>query len=157
LEEIELLTAPSPVGPWQSAGTFTLENQNPLVYSLIEPEVLVLAESIQSRYLRIQVNSTYPYLPRETFEYAILRELALSVSPLPDSEGAFLSLSMDGASLLVTWPASAIGFQLQSATTLADGGDWRDIDESPDLQGDQHAVSVDRESAGTRFFRLRKP
>jgi hypothetical protein len=91
------------------------------------------------------------------FEYAILRELALSVSPLPDSEGAFLSLSMDGASLLVTWPAVAIGFQLQSATTLADGGDWRDIDESPDLQGDQHAASVDRESAGTRFFRLRKP
>jgi hypothetical protein len=157
LEEIELLTATSPAGPWQSAGTFTLQNQNPLLYSLIEPEVLVLAEPIQSRHLRIQVNSAHPYLPRDTFEYAILRELALSVLPLPDSEGVFLSLSMDGASLLVTWPSAAIGFQLQSATTLADGGDWGDIDESPALQGDQHAVAVDRESAGTRFFRLHKP
>jgi len=157
LEDIELLIAPSPVGPWQSAGTFTLPNQNPLVYSLIEPEVLVLDESIHSRYLRVQVNSTYPYLPRETFEYAILRELALSVSPLPEPEGAILSLRVDPGSLFVTWPSSAIGFQLQSATTLADGGDWRDIDEPPALQGDQYGVSVDRESAGTRFFRLHKP
>ena len=54
------------------------------------------------------------------------------------------------------WPANATGFVLQSATTLANGGDWQDSLLSAMETNGQKGVTLT--STGARgFFRLRSP
>jgi hypothetical protein len=65
-----------------------------------------------------------------------------------------LTASKSGSSLSLSWPTNASGFVLQSATTLANGGDWQDSSLKATVVGDQNVVSVDT-TAPTGFFRLR--
>ncbi len=96
LEDVEVLVALAPEGPWQSVGAFTLQNQNPLVYPIIEPEVLDLAGSHLARYLRLEVDSAYPYIFGQNFEYAILREIAVSAMPDIEPPGLPGDINLDG-------------------------------------------------------------
>ena len=83
----------------------------------------------------------------------IVRKLAAGLPPPPPS----LSTALSGNTLSLTWPTSAIGFVLQSATTLANGGDWQDSSLQATVVGDQNVITVDATAptAPTGFFRLR--
>jgi hypothetical protein len=78
----------------------------------------------------------------------ILRKLA--------AVGPALSAARSGSALRLSWPASATGFVLQSATTLANGGDWQDSSLKATVVGDQSVVTVET-AVPTGFFRLHKP
>ena len=67
-----------------------------------------------------------------------------------------LAVSLSASQLKLSWPTNATGFVLQSATTLANGGDWQDSGLTPSIVGNQNLVSVETTiTAG--FFRLRGP
>jgi hypothetical protein len=68
-----------------------------------------------------------------------------------------LAFRRSTVSLSLSWPASATNFVLQSATTLANGGDWQDSSLQATVVGDQNVVTVDPTvpTAPTGFFRLR--
>jgi hypothetical protein len=65
-----------------------------------------------------------------------------------------LSSSFSGSALSLSWPTNATGFVLQSATTLANGGDWQDSSLTPAIVGNQTIVTVDATNTAG-FFRLR--
>ena len=68
-----------------------------------------------------------------------------------------LTLVLSSSTVLLSWPTNASGFVLQSATTLANGGDWQDCSLPATVVGDQNVVTVDTTvpTAPTGFFRLR--
>jgi hypothetical protein len=67
-----------------------------------------------------------------------------------------LKVSRVGQTLSLSWPASAVGFVLESATTLTNGGNWQDSHLTPtDING-QNVITVGTTNA-VAFFRLRKP
>ena len=86
----------------------------------------------------------------------------------PFGDGTIYSLSLGGATvtqlgiasvgsnLVLTWPAGATGYVLQSATTLANGGDWQDSTLIPNQTNAQNSVSI-KASSAVGFFRLRHP
>jgi hypothetical protein len=61
-----------------------------------------------------------------------------------------LSVKVDGAQYLISWPSSATGYVLQSATSLTQSV-WSNV---TGVSG--NSVSIPADSA-SRFFRLRKP
>ena len=67
--------------------------------------------------------------------------------------GVQLSLALAGNQVVISWPASAVGWQLQTNTTLATG--WQDVATTPEIVGDYWTVSVPR-SYQSQFFLLRK-
>lgn len=71
----------------------------------------------------------------------------------PDAPPPSLVLQKQGSSLLITWPTSATGFQIQQST---DAANWSTPSESPILIGDQQTVILNPTS-GHRIFRLKKP
>ena len=80
----------------------------------------------------------------------IVRKLAAGLPPPPPS----LSTSFSGTTLSVSWPATATSFVLQSATTLANGGDWQNANLTPTETNGQKVVSVSTTNA-RGFFRFR--
>jgi hypothetical protein len=61
-----------------------------------------------------------------------------------------------GGGLTLSWSADLAGFVLQSATTLANGGDWQDSSLTSTVANGQKSVTVP--PTGSRgFFRLRGP
>ena len=67
--------------------------------------------------------------------------------------GVQLSLALAGNQVVISWPASAVGWQLQTNTTLGTG--WLDVATTPEIVGDYWTVSVPR-SYQSQFFLLRK-
>jgi hypothetical protein len=67
-----------------------------------------------------------------------------------------LAVSLSASQLKLSWPTNATSFILQSATTLANGGDWQDSSLKATVVGDQNMVTVDT-TAPASFFRLHKP
>lgn len=56
----------------------------------------------------------------------------------------------------LSWPSSAAGFVLESATTLANSGDWQDATNAPtEINGQQVVTIIPTEPRA--FFRLRGP
>ncbi len=97
-DDVEAFVALSPTGPWESVGTFALENQNPLLYPLVEPQILDLAGEHLAQYLRLQVNSAHTFysFAGYDFKYAIIREIAVSASSTSDSSGLPGDINLDG-------------------------------------------------------------
>jgi hypothetical protein len=58
--------------------------------------------------------------------------------------------------LWLTWPASAIGFGLQSTSSPADAPSWLPLPAAPVTVGDQNSVKVNVSDTPT-FYRLIKP
>ena len=65
-----------------------------------------------------------------------------------------VALVPSSAGLSLQWPTNATNFVLQSATTLANGGDWLDATLKTTVVGDQNAVTVDMTNLAG-FYRLR--
>jgi hypothetical protein len=70
--------------------------------------------------------------------------------------GPRLSVLRIAASLQLAWSTDAPNFILQSASTLAGGGDWQDLNLSPAQINAQNVVSMETTSTAA-FFRLRQP
>lgn len=62
----------------------------------------------------------------------------------------------EGEMLRLSWPTNTTGFVLQSATTLTNGGNWRNTSLTPTITNGQKVVTVNP-TAPAAFFRLRKP
>jgi hypothetical protein len=88
----------------------------------------------------------------ETQPHWIVRKLAAGLPPPPPS----LSASLIGETLALSWPASFTTFVLQSATALANGGDWQDFPTPPIEINDQQVVTT-TPTGLSGFFRLRGP
>jgi uncharacterized delta-60 repeat protein len=66
-----------------------------------------------------------------------------------------LRINRAGNEMLLTWPAEAEGFVLESSSTLREE-DWRSVPGTPLLLGSTKAV-VTRPSGQAQFFRLKRP
>lgn len=67
-----------------------------------------------------------------------------------------LTLALSGTNVILTWPSDATGFVLESASTLADGGDWQDFPTAPTEIDGQNVVTITATGPGS-FFRLHQP
>ena len=61
-----------------------------------------------------------------------------------------------GTTLVLSWPADATGFVLQSTTTPANGVSWQDTAVVPAQTNGQNVVSISMDESA-RYFRLRGP
>jgi hypothetical protein len=71
-------------------------------------------------------------------------------------EAPSLQVQTSGDSVVITWPLSAGGYLLETSDNLAAVNSWVTVTNSPVIAGFQNAVTIEV-SAGSRFFRLRKP
>lgn len=79
------------------------------------------------------------------------RSFQVRVIPIPT-----LKITRSGSNVLISWPASATGYQLYSHTNLSDDSEWSPVTTVPALLGDDKLVEL--EANGTQiWFRLRKP
>ncbi|MGI8965130.1 MAG: hypothetical protein ACR2H1_03465, partial [Limisphaerales bacterium] len=67
-----------------------------------------------------------------------------------------LNISRSNNFMIVSWPASALNFQLQENTADIATGDWRNVLATPTDNGTTKTVIVNP-AAGNRFYRLRSP
>jgi uncharacterized repeat protein (TIGR03803 family) len=67
--------------------------------------------------------------------------------------GPQLTISPDGANVVLTWPANATGFTLQSATNLVSPAIWTTVSPGPVLVNGQNTVT-NPVSGGQQFYRL---
>lgn len=65
-----------------------------------------------------------------------------------------LNIAKSGTNVMVSWPALATGYQLQSATNLVSAG-WSGVTQTLSTNGSQLSVLVPV-SGGQKFFRLKK-
>jgi citrate lyase alpha subunit len=72
------------------------------------------------------------------------------VNPLPS-----LAIVRTGSDAIISWPAWASGFNLQSSTNGASSS-WIDVANAPQTSGDNLTVTLGL-SGETKFFRLRHP
>ena len=109
------------------------------------------------------ISTTFSGLWSFDWEEVSIRHSIVSVSGTGNSADSLdcdlipqLTLVPVSTAVQVSWPTNASGFTLQSATTLANGGDWQDSSLISTIVGDQNVVSAGTTgSAG--FFRLHKP
>jgi hypothetical protein len=80
LRDIDVLVSETLGGPMQLAGSFTLDNQANFFFSYLA-ETVDLNAAHQARYVRIEVDSAYPFDTFDTFAYAIVGEVAVDVEP----------------------------------------------------------------------------
>lgn len=73
------------------------------------------------------------------------------VNPYP-----ILSISRSGANVLLSWPAWAADFKLQTANLLAPRVEWSDVAITPQTNGDNVMVSLPAPNE-PQFFRLARP
>ncbi len=71
-------------------------------------------------------------------------------------EAPSLQAQTSGNSVVITWPLSASGYLLETSDNLAAMNSWVTVTNAPVIAGFQNTVTNDV-SAGSRFFRLRKP
>lgn len=70
-------------------------------------------------------------------------------------EPPLLSITRSGSNVIVSWTTNAVGFNLQSSTTLT-AGDWVPVLEAPAVVGSEFQVTTSAQSPH-RFFRLMSP
>ncbi len=105
----------------------------------------ITSDSLGNVFVIGWVNPWLPEHPRW-----IVRRLQAGLPP------PSVSTSLSGNALSLTWPVYPTGFVLQSATTLANGGDWQDTNLTPTESNGQKVATVT--PTGPRgFFRLRGP
>jgi hypothetical protein len=82
-----------------------------------------------------------------TFDSVTPSEFVPPVVELPS-----LAIARDGGNVVISWPASAVGFSLYSSEDLLS---WTPVSQAPVVQGDFNTVEVTTE-ASRLFFRLRQ-
>ena len=70
--------------------------------------------------------------------------------------GVPLLLRSSGNEMILSWPANATGFTLQSTLNLTPPSTWLDVTNPPTVLGGLFTVT-NTASGGAQFFRLRKP
>jgi hypothetical protein len=66
-----------------------------------------------------------------------------------------LSIALVGTDAMVSWPGTATGFQLQSATNLTAATLWTNVTQTLSTNGGTISVLMPA-SSGKQFFRLQK-
>ncbi|MGE4178452.1 MAG: hypothetical protein AB7J34_01380 [Limisphaerales bacterium] len=84
-----------------------------------------------------------------------LAALEVTSSHLAPSTPPSLTTARSGASVVLSWPASATGYQLQSTPSLAPAA-WQNSSLTPVVEGDSNKVTVSP-SSPAQFYRLAKP
>ena len=79
LENIDVYFSDTPGGLTMLGGNFTLLNRLNFPFSYL-PEVLELNETVEARYMRFQINSTYKFDITDTFAYAIVGEVVVETA-----------------------------------------------------------------------------
>ena len=92
--------------------------------------------------------------------------LAIGTATDTAGNGHFVVRRLDGpprlmaglsrGSLGLMWSTNATGYLLQSATTLANGGDWQDSGLTPTVSNGQNVIAIGTTNTAG-FFRLRQP
>jgi hypothetical protein len=67
-----------------------------------------------------------------------------------------LRIELTSTRALLFWLNPSTGYQLQQSTSLAPAA-WTDVLTVPEIVGAEKRVTLAREAAGERYFRLRKP
>jgi hypothetical protein len=128
-------------GPERVVGDFTLTNHLNFPFSYTA-DILTLPSAVEGRFLRLSINSAYTFSPGDTFAYAIVGEVILSVAPL------------GGPTLTITRNANGdvtVGFSgiLQSAAEV--NGGFADV---PALDPSSHTIPKGSLTS-RQFFRTR--
>lgn len=84
-----------------------------------------------------------------------LAGLQVTSSHLAPSTRPSLSISRNGASLVLAWPTDAAGYQLQANASLAPAS-WQPAGLTPTVDGTSNKVTVNA-TAAAQFYRLAKP
>ena len=66
-----------------------------------------------------------------------------------------LTIAATGGASVVTWPGSALDYNLEAASSLGNSAVWSAVTNEPVLEGLQNVVT-NEVAAGSRFYRLRK-
>lgn len=85
-----------------------------------------------------------------------LAALEITSSHLPSAEQPSLSVARSGGSVVLSWPASATGYQLQSQSGALVAGTWQPSGLTPTVEGSVARVTVPANGAA-QFYRLAKP
>ncbi len=123
---------------WTDSDTFRYANKT----TLSARAEGIASDSLGNVFVIGWINPNSPERPRW-----ILRKL--------DGPPRLSSLHLAGQ-IRFSWPTNASGFVLQSATTLANGGNWQDSSLTPTEINGQNVITVDATNAAG-FFRLRQP
>jgi len=78
LENGNFLVSETLGGPFTNAGSFHLQNKLNFPFSY-QPEIVALDDTVNARYLRFDITSTYKFDITDTFAYAIVGEVAVDV------------------------------------------------------------------------------
>ncbi len=84
-----------------------------------------------------------------------LAALQVTSSHLAPVTPPSLAITVQGAGVVLTWPASATGFDVQATPTLLPAA-WQSAGLTPTVEGDLNKVTVPATGAA-QFFRLSKP
>jgi hypothetical protein len=76
LENVDIYFSDTPGGLTTLGGSYTLTNHLHFPFSYL-PEVLELDSTVEARYMRFQINSTYKFDISDTFAYAIVGEVVV--------------------------------------------------------------------------------
>jgi hypothetical protein len=79
LENIDVFFSDTPGGLTTLGGSFHLTNHLNFPFSYL-PEILELNSTVEARYMRFQINSTYKFDVSDTFAYAIVGEVVVETT-----------------------------------------------------------------------------
>ncbi len=95
--------------------------------------------------------AAYSSVPGVTY----LASFQVTSNHLAPTEGPSLMASRDGNNVVLTWPATATGFEVQTTTALSPAA-WNSAGLTPTVEGNSYKVTVPAADP-TRFYRLTKP
>ena len=67
-----------------------------------------------------------------------------------------IRIMRSGSTVVITWPVTAVGFELEETKTLSSIPNWSPVTNAPVVVSNQNTATVEA-SEGTKFFRLKKP
>jgi hypothetical protein len=91
LENVDIYFSDTPGGLTTLGGSYTLLNHLNFPFSYL-PEILELDTTVEARYMRFQINSTYKFDVTDTFAYAIVGEVVVETT----TGGPEFSADFDG-------------------------------------------------------------
>jgi hypothetical protein len=71
--------------------------------------------------------------------------------PLPS-----LSIQAQGSQVVIAWPVSAGGFELESSLQLGTGAAWSKVTTTPVVENGMNKVTAPTTTGSATFYRLRK-
>ncbi|MFO1497526.1 MAG: hypothetical protein U1G07_03860 [Verrucomicrobiota bacterium] len=85
IKEVTIKVRDTLTGPERLVGDYTLTNHINFPFSYTA-DILNFLPGVEGRFLRLSIRSTYTFSPTDTFGYAIIGEVILSVAPVSGPE-----------------------------------------------------------------------